>query len=391
MSKENLHVIMIPSWFSKVEDKTKGSFFLDQAIALQKQNVKISILYSEADRSLKNFNLSSLIKNHFQISKDKEKNILIYRYHGWNIYPKTKKLKLNFLTYTYFKLLKQYINENGVPDLIHAQSSIWAGYIAYKIYEKCKIPYIITEHFTGFQRGIIDENQKKLAQKAFINSKYNAAVSRPFANFLQNYFKIKFNVIYNTIDTNFFCFKENENDLKYFTFINVSFLTYKKGIDILINAFYKAFNNNKNIRLKLIGDGEERIYLEKMVRELNLQDRIFFLGNRDRNYIKNELLNSNVYVCSSREETFGVSLIEAMSCGLPVISTICGGPEDFVNSKVGILVKKNDVDALTKALINIYNNYYLYDKLFIRNYIKERFDFNIISKEIINIYKQIVR
>ncbi|SKA88585.1 Glycosyltransferase involved in cell wall bisynthesis [Caloramator quimbayensis] len=390
MPKENLHVIMIPSWFLKEEDKTKGSFFLDQAIALHKQNINISILFSEADRSLKNFNFSSLIKNHFQISKEKEENILVYRYHGWNIYPKTKKLKLCYLEHTYIKLLKKYIDENGVPDLIHAQSSIWAGYIAYKIYKKYNIPYIITEHFTGFQRGIINEKEKKLAKKAFEKSRYNAAVSVPFANFLENYFELKFNVIPNTIDTNFFCIKGNKINSKYFTFINVSFLTYKKGIDVLINAFYKAFNNNKSVRLKLIGDGDERKYLEEMVKKLNLQDRVLFLGNKDRNYIKDELLNSDVYVCASREETFGVSLIEAMSCGLPVISTICGGPEDFINSKVGILIQKNNVNELTKALIDIYNNYHLYDRIYIRNYVKDRFDFEIISKEIINMYKQII-
>ena len=113
--------------------------------------------------------------------------------------------------------------------------------------------------------------------------------------------------------------------------------------------------------------------LKKLSIMLNIDKQVKFLGRLSQKEVKIEMSKSHVFVLSSNYETFGVVLIEAMACGIPVITTKCGGPEDIVNQNNGVLVEKNNKEELSKAMINIKNNIQKYDKDFIINDIKDRF------------------
>ena len=76
--------------------------------------------------------------------------------------------------------------------------------------------------------------------------------------------------------------------------------------------------------------------------------------------------NAHIFVLPSFSESFGVALIEAMATGLPVVSTLCGGPEYIVDASNGLLVKPGDSAELTKAMLYIYSNYGKYDPVKIR-------------------------
>ena len=78
-------------------------------------------------------------------------------------------------------------------------------------------------------------------------------------------------------------------------------------------------------------------------------------------------------VLSSEVETFGVALVEAMTAGLPVIATRCGGPESIVSLETGILVKRNDSVKLAKAMQKIIDNYSIYDPNKIRQIALEEY------------------
>ena len=85
------------------------------------------------------------------------------------------------------------------------------------------------------------------------------------------------------------------------------------------------------------------------------------------------MMNSDCFVLSSNFETFGVVLIEALACGLPLIATKCGGPEDIVNKQNGILMDVENQLQLEDAMLTMYKNANKYDKQKLRSDAKDRF------------------
>lgn len=132
--------------------------------------------------------------------------------------------------------------------------------------------------------------------------------------------------------------------------INVGRLSTQKNHQLLIEAFDIFAKKNFNYDLLIIGEGPERVVLEKMVREKELANRVRFLGARmdvSRWYVA-----SDFFVLTSKIEGFALVCIEAMSFGLPVISTKVAGPDVYiVNDQNGYLATADPADIAGKMLL----------------------------------------
>ena len=122
-----------------------------------------------------------------------------------------------------------------------------------------------------------------------------------------------------------------------------------------------------------------------------MSDNVFIVGRKNKHELISILKCSNAFVLASKAETFGVSFVEAMMLGLPVISTSCGGPEDFINQDNGLLVAVDDIDGLSKALIYMYKNALNYNKNIIINEASRRFSPTIIASKLIELFNSVVR
>jgi glycosyltransferase involved in cell wall biosynthesis len=125
-------------------------------------------------------------------------------------------------------------------------------------------------------------------------------------------------------------------------------LTEQKGFDVLIQAM--SLLKDKNIKLVICGEGEDRIKLQKLIDDSDLKERVLLVG-----FLSNliEVLSfSEMFILSSRWEGFGNVLIEALSVGLPVISTSCpGGPKSILDDgKYGVLVAVDDAQQLSMTI-----------------------------------------
>lgn len=134
-------------------------------------------------------------------------------------------------------------------------------------------------------------------------------------------------------------------DENLFYTVSIGRLVKRKGFEFLIKSIK---NTPDNVHALIIGDGPEKKNLANLAKELNVSDRIHFLGFVSETKKFQYLQNSDIYVLPSLHEGFGIVLQEAMQVGLPIVSTDNGGQVDFIKErKNGYLVHFGDVEALT--------------------------------------------
>lgn len=385
-ANRNLHILIIPSWYPHFKGDISGSFFREQAHALRKSGHKVGVIYPQV-RSIKD--AKGIYSKPYGEEYLNDKGLPTYRFHYLGI-PKLHILQNKMWIKFGLQLFKKYIKEFGMPDILHVHSLKPAGYLALAIKSEYKVPFVVTEHSTAFARGLIEKSEIIRLKKVVNASNYNIAVSYPFSKLLDNLFEVEtWNYIPNIVNDDFLN-TESEVIKKKFTFLSISLLTQKKAVDNLIKAFSYICNEIPNAVLNIGGDGEERDNLEKLVKDLNLEDKVKFLGSLSREKVKLEMAKSSVFVLPSRYETFGVVLVEALALGKPVIATRCGGPESIVNDKVGILVEVDDIKALSQAMFDIYINYDKYDVKKIRQYCIENFSEETVTSKLISMYSSVL-
>lgn len=382
------HILIIPSWYPSFPSDINGSFFREQAIALQKKGHKVGVI-TPAIRSLRDF--QGIFKKPYGIKYEKDQGINTYRYHSINHTPKIPFLSKKKWIKLGEKLFKKYIKINGLPDIIHVHSMINAGYLALKLLNQYKIPFVITEHSSAYARKLVSTNKISSLKEVVEKSSKNIAVSGEFKNFLNNIFSTSsWTYIPNIVNDQFLNEKLEKIKKKEFTFINVCFLDRKKRVDILISAFAKIFKGNHSIKLKIGGDGSEKNNLETLVKQLGVDKQVIFLGKLTREQVKREVAKADAFALSSEYETFGVVLIEALALGKPVIATKCGGPESIVSPRVGYLVEKNSVESMARTMLDLFKNYENFKPEEIRRYCIDEFSENAIIKKLENIYENIL-
>lgn len=124
-----------------------------------------------------------------------------------------------------------------------------------------------------------------------------------------------------------------------------------KRISDIVKCFH-GIRKKISSKLLLIGDGPERTGLEELVRELNLTQDVFFLGRQDA--VEDLLAISDLFMLTSDHESFGLSALEAMACGVPVISSDAGGLKEVnVNGFSGFSFPIGDVEGMVRGALNI--------------------------------------
>lgn len=168
-----------------------------------------------------------------------------------------------------------------------------------------------------------------------------------------------------------------------------------KGLDTLIEAFYMLRRRWADVRLLLVGKGPTRELAEKKVEELRIMDQVEFLGQiPSRDDLVDIYNSSDVFVLPSRSpaEGFGIVLLEAMACGLPVVATRVGGiPYVLGDGAYGKLVKPRDPHEMASALDQILSDGDQLSKL--RDVSRDRaryFNWNWIARRIEEVYEEVL-
>lgn len=383
-----MHILILPSAYPTEDAPLRSTFFKEQAIALKEAGHEVGVIYSET-RRITGINFNSLKKFHFQIEDNKEEGMNTIRLKGWNIFMMRNSLGINRWIKQSIKLFKIYMKKYGIPDIIHVHCGLYGGAVAALIKQKYNIPYIITEHSSKVLNGTMDEYHIGLLKEGYNNANYLISVGEKLKESMKGYTNNKIEVVPNIVNTEKFIPNNGERK-EGFRFLSVSFLNPNKNVDLTIKAFSKAFKNKSNIELYIAGEGSERSKLETLVKDLGVESKVKFLGKVSREDLPDFLKDGDAFVLPSKYETFGVVYIEALACGLPIIATKCGGPEDFYNEDLGYMIEIGDEEALCEAMIKIIENKDKYDSIAMSKYIKNRFSKEVIVKKIEEIYEVIL-
>lgn len=132
-------------------------------------------------------------------------------------------------------------------------------------------------------------------------------------------------------------------------------LSAEKAYQQLIEAFSQFCEYCSNAKLLIIGEGKERALLEQIVSNCGIRDKVLLPGYFSEAWRYMYLLN--VYTISSLTEGLPITLLEAMQCRIPIISTAVGGiPDVILDGKSGILYKSGDKKALVQGLVKLYKD-----------------------------------
>ena len=172
--------------------------------------------------------------------------------------------------------------------------------------------------------------------------------------------------IYNGVDTVKFTRKSKYTAQATCTFITVCAFRKDKNLPLLINAFSRVHKECPDTHLIMVGaamEGEE--YIEEELRNIiaghGLEDAVTLTGRQSD--IPSWLEKGQVYVLSSDYEGLPISVLEAMSMGLPVVATRAGGTSDVIENKGnGLLVRTGDEEGLTAAMASLAKNPQLREK-----------------------------
>ena len=172
----------------------------------------------------------------------------------------------------------------------------------------------------------------------------------------------KISVIYNPVDLEAINLQKKETltneDINFekdiLKLVNVGHLEEQKGQEILIKAISKI--NNIPFKLYIVGEGNNRDYLSKLILELGLSKKVFLLGYKKNPY--KFIFNSDIFVLSSLWEGFGHVIVEAMACGTPVIASNCkSGPSEIIHHNYdGILITPGSINEPKSNLIELMND-----------------------------------
>lgn len=280
------------------------------------------------------------------------------------------------------------------PDLIHAHYASSYGFLGAL---SRKHPFFLSVWGSDileyplksmFRRWILNYNLHS-ADLIFATSEYLARATQKYTN--KPITVLPFGVKLNQFKKN-----KTSNEFKgaseQIVIGTVKSLERVYGIDVLIESFKLVKERNPQISLTLVivGEGSERKNLEKLVNDLSIENSVEFTGYKKPSNIVKWFNQIDIFINLSRRESFGVSVVEAMACGLPVIASNIGGlKEIIIDGESGVLVEPDNVFETAEAIEKLIMNSEERDKLgkTARVRVEKYFDWDKSINKIISIYK----
>lgn len=380
-------VLSICSWYPNEYNPTLGNFVQKHAecISLYDEVITLSI-FPDTNSKVHRIQINE---------KENLIELIIY-------YPKKEKgirvlnLFLNFIShFKAFKIGFQKVKDKfDLPDIVHLNVIYPLGIWAYWLKIKYKIPYVISEHSSGFH---LDSNHS-YPNRILIFCKFilkYASMVLPVSENLRNNLEslsptTKFSIISNVVDEKIFLPSSSISDKDSLKLIHISTgVDEIKNLSGMIRVFEKIKLQNSKITLDIVCDGNVQ-YAKDISQKLELQDNVIFHSTKTTSEIAKMFQEHDALLLFSNYENFPCVIAESLMCGKPVIATNVNGIPEHIKTENGILVEPRHEDALFDAIIRFSKEKNNFNSKNIRQYALKNFSYTIIGKKISEIFDEIL-
>ena len=376
MEYEKYKILFLSSWYPTRLSSMNGDFV--------KRHAKAVSLYSNVVcfHVIKDKNLTT--KYNLSESSDNNFNEVIYYFNSkWFS-------KLSYMFY-YFKGFNYIRKKYGKPDIVHANVLYPIGIVVFLLSLIYKIPYVFTEHWTGFSNNIY--NQFSRIKKAIFNffgkkAKYILPVTDNLKEaMIKSGIRGNLKVIPNVVETDIFKWEEITNQEKKHILHVSNIRDEHKNISGLLRVISKLSEIRQDFILDIIHSEEDKS-LKKFAESLNLTNSfVRFCGRKKYNEVAEYMSKSVFLVLFSNYENLPCVIVEAFASGLPVLSTDVGGIKEHLDNKKGILIEKGDEKALLEKMNYMLDHYQEYDKISLQDYAVANFSYKTIGLKYCEIYQ----
>lgn len=347
MKKKN--VLFLASWYPTRVHETSGNFNekFAQAVALMNN---VYVLHVIADQN-------ASIKEEIVIHEEEHlKTILIY-FRKKEKESLLDKLRKAFRYFHYYKKGFHLIcSKWGRPEIVHNNVLFPVGMFAFFLKKKYRIPYISTEHWTGYlaeRRVKISRWRLKITKMIAKNADRICPVTESLKkNMLEVGLKGDYTIVPNVVNHELFFPSKTENVSNRTRFLHISTCNdAHKNISGMLRAFYRLYEVSSDVELKIITEGNPDEVMELVTNSgISSSEFLTVEGRKNPEQIAEEYRKADVFVLFSNFETFSIVLAEACSSGLPVVYSKCGGLTDIDNPEVGIQISPRNELELFEAL-----------------------------------------
>ncbi len=274
--------------------------------------------------------------------------------------------------------ISDYIQAKGKPDFIFHHGVFNYTYLSEAISRKFDIPIWYMENSPKISPDHIPTANPFASQQDLVRFAQNAnrrfAVTNDYVRKMKEVFKVPFELCPNIITDDFFIQAKGHSKPKgYFQFVNVAILDERKNQQLLLKSFAENYKDKDRFRLAIAGDGDLYEDLKRLATDLGIEKQVKITGFLDRKQLKELLDQSHCFVLTSKSETFGVVVIEAMARGIPAISSNIDGTREIINEENGILFQEGNQNSLSAAMNNLVNNYAKYNPIKIVSSVKQSY------------------
>ena len=286
------------------------------------------------------------------------------------------------------EMYEDYKQRYGCPDVLHAHCCQWAGVAVRMIAEREGIPFFITEHLPS---GIFESNYGKgwkhaewarlLLKETYEHANHVIPVSFELVEDLEPFFgkAYAFTPISNIIDVDFFTFRQREKQKeRQFRFCCLAIGDIeRKGYDVLA----EAIRGMEGVELHIAGKGTESEAMQTLFAGLG---NVTFHGNLDKQGVRELLYHSDALVLASRSESQGLVILEAISTGIPVVTTDII-PQNALVEGACLIAKAGDSSSLRhqmQAVVHVEFNPQWSDEL------RKRVTPNVVAQQIMKVFSQ---
>jgi len=335
---EPLRVLVVPKWYPWPDRPVFGLFVREHARALARRH-EVVVLASLATPSpgFGVFRLTDEVEDGLRTVR------VLYR-RPW-FRPAAMACQIAGLVAALWRLRR----EGFRPDVVHAHVYS-AALPALLLGRLSRAAVVVTEHYTGFQRGLITGADRWVAWAAFTGADLVAPVSEELAGHLRAIApRARIRMLPNVVDTEVFETATHSRHDGPARLLTVGALAEKKGHAYLLDALAQV-RARREAELDVVGGGELRSVLEARAAELGLGSAVRFHGEQPKEEVARLMAQADLFVLPSLHETFGCVLIEAMASGLPSVATRVGGVPEVLPPEAGPLVPARDPEALAEAI-----------------------------------------